>query len=569
MAAIRGSVVSITAAVAALLCWAPAAGAAERFASPEGTGEACTTPAPCDIVTAVKKAAASDDVTIEPGTYNPTEGLFDEAPTLTIHGVAGAPRPVIVAKNGGFILAGSGSSLRDVEVDLPTASQTALLAVGFGETVERVLMHAFGSEDVACAGGAPITITDSVCVADGTKSTAFLFQVSNTVQATLRNDTLEAPGGSGSVGSVGVKTKAFLGHEVQVTLINTIAHGSKVDLLASADTNPSSNGVIVAEHSNYATDGAEPESGGKASVTTHGTGTNQTAAPLIANPAMDDFHELAGSPTIGAGFGSPANGVSDLDGIPRQFGGATDIGAYQFIPGPTCQALTATTAFGAAAALQLQCADALGAPLTGYAIAAGPAHGSVALNAVTGAVTYAPAAGYSGPDSFTFDATSSHGTGAPATAAITVAPPPTPPASAAATPPSDSQPVLSPKTFAPLTHGASIAKAAHGTTVTYTDTQAATTTFSVRRVAGTGVLVHGRCVAPPRGRSVHGKRCTRFSTLGSFSHSDAAGANRFRFTGRVRGHPLKPGSYQLVSAPTNTAGKTGAAHTSAFRIVSG
>ena len=396
-----------------------------------------------------------------------------------------------------------------------------------------------------------------MCVADGTKSTAFLFLVSNTVQATLRNDTLEAPGGSGPLGSVGVKTKAFLGHEVQVTLINTIVHGSRLDLLAQADTNPSSDGVIVAEHSNYATDAAEPESGGKASVTPHGTGTNQTAAPLFANAGTDDFHELAGSPTIGTGFSSPANGLLDLDGIPRQFGGATDIGAYQFVPGPTCQALSATTGFGAATTLQLQCSDALGAPLTGYAIATGPAHGTAALNAATGAVTYTPAAGYSGPDGFTFDATSSHGTGAPAAATITVA---AAPAAVVAAAPSDSQPVLSPKTFAPLTHGASIAKAARGTTITYTDTQAATTTFTVRKQLAAGVLSHGRCVAPPRGHAVHGRRCARFSTLGTFSHSDVAGANRFRFTGRVRGRALKPGSYQLVSAPTSAAGRTGATH---------
>ena len=413
----RGIVASTAAAATVLLCSAPAAEAAARFASPEGSGEACTQPLPCGIVTAVKKAALNDDVTIEPGTYDPIEDIFDEGHTLTIHGLAGAPRPVIVAKNGGFVLEGSGSILRDVEVDVPIANQTALYAIGFGETVERVLMHTLGTEDTACAGGGPITIADSVCVADGTKSIAFMFVVSSTVQATLRNDTLTAPGGSGPIGSVGVQTKAFVGHETQVTLINSIVHGSRLDLLASADSNPSSNGVIVAEHSNYATDAAEPESGGKASVTPHGTGTNQTAAPLFANAGTDDFHELAGSPTIAAGFSSPANGLADLDGVSRQFGGATDIGAYQFVPGPTCQALTATTGFGAATTLQLQCSDALGAPLTGYAIATGPAHGTAALNAATGLVTYTPSAGYSGPDGFTFDATSTHGTGVPAAAA--------------------------------------------------------------------------------------------------------------------------------------------------------
>ena len=130
----------------------------------------------------------------------------------------------------------------------------------------------------------------------------------------------------------------------------------------------------------------------------------------------------------------------------------------------------------------------------------------------------------------------------------------------AALAPSDSQPVLTPKTFAALAKGASVAKSSRGTTVTYTDTQAATTTFTVLRQIGTGVLSHGRCVAPPRGKAPHGRRCTRFSTIGSFSHADVAGPNRFRFTGRVRGRTLKPGTYQLLSTPTNARQDRGLAH---------
>ena len=31
--------------------------------------------------------------------------------------------------------------------------------------------------------------------------------------------------------------------------------------------------------------------------------------------------------------------------------------------------------------------------------------------------------------------------------------------------------------------------------------------------------------------------------LGTFTHSDKAGANRLRFAGRLRGHALRPGRY--------------------------
>ena len=351
---------------------------------------------------------------------------------------------------------------------------------------------------------------------------------------------------------------------VPVTLSNTIAHGAKTDLLATADGNAGSVATITADHSNYATQTSILEAG-KASATLPGTETNQTAAPAFANAGADDFHELAGSPTIAAGFSSPTNGLLDLDGNPRQFGGGADMGAYQFIPPPTCQALAATTPFGQATALQLTCADVLGAPLTSYALASGPAHGTAALNAATGAVTYTPAPGFSGIDSFTFDATSSHGTGAAATATITVA---APSAVGPQPAPSDSQPLLSPSTFAALPSGASIARAAKGTTISYTDTQAARTAFSVRRAIGKGILTHGKCAKPPRSGKPHGRSCTRYAILGSFSHVDSSGANRFRFTGRLAGHTLKPGSYQLVSAPTNAAGSVGASHTNTFKIVS-
>jgi hypothetical protein len=476
---------------AALLCGAPAAEATARFASPGGSGTTCTQPMPCDVVTAVNKAAANDDITIEPGTYGPLAAILtDEKNTLTIHGQAGAPRPLIIAPKGGFFLSGIGTRLSDVALEDATPGAIGLASSGFGVTIERVLIHTLGSESHPCLGSlAQFTLIDSVCVADGVKSTALDFENSSTVSVTLRNDTLEALGGSGPLGGFGLIDGAFSGQTVQATLINTIVHGSNTDLLAEADVNPSSKALIVAEYSNYASDTAIPHSG-TATVTPEGTGTNQSAAPLFVNTAMDDFHELAGSPTLGAGFGSPANGLLDLDGVPRQSGGVTDIGAYQFVAPP-----------------------------------AGP----------------------------------------PATAPITAAtvPPQAPPA------PSDSQPLLTPKTFAPLARGASVARTAHGTTVTYTDTQAATTVFTVRRQAGSGVLSHGRCVAPPRRRPAQGRRCTRFSTVGSFSHGDTAGANRFRFTGRIRGRALRPGSYQLVSAPTNAAGKTGATHLNALKIVAG
>jgi Bacterial Ig domain/Dockerin type I domain len=60
-------------------------------------------------------------------------------------------------------------------------------------------------------------------------------------------------------------------------------------------------------------------------------------------------------------------------------------------------------------------------PLT-FAIATQPAHGTLSgLNSTTGAVTYTPAAGYHGSDTFTFTASDSNGKSSPATVTLIVA----------------------------------------------------------------------------------------------------------------------------------------------------
>ena len=54
---------------------------------------------------------------------------------------------------------------------------------------------------------------------------------------------------------------------------------------------------------------------------------------------------------------------------------------------------------------------------------------------------------------------------------------------------------------------------------------------------------------------------------GSFTHSDTAGANRFRFTGRIADKALKPGNYRLDAIPTDYAGNVGPTARSRFHIV--
>jgi uncharacterized repeat protein (TIGR01451 family) len=105
----------------------------------------------------------------------------------------------------------------------------------------------------------------------------------------------------------------------------------------------------------------------------------------------------------------------------------------------------------------------------------------------------------------------------------------------------------------------SIFKTSKGARVSYVDSQAATTTFTVsKRVRG--VKKGGKCVAPPKKKpKKKPKRCTRLVKRGSFTRQDLGGPVSFRYTGRVKGRALSPGSYRLRAVAVNAGGKSKAA----------
>jgi hypothetical protein len=117
---------------------------------------------------------------------------------------------------------------------------------------------------------------------------------------------------------------------------------------------------------------------------------------------------------------------------------------------------------------------------------------------------------------------------------------------------------MTPATFVAATHGPPLIAARRskalkpGAIVSYRGTQPATTTFTVQRPVR-GRLQGHSCVKPGK-RNRKRKRCTRYVAIGSFTHPDIAGANRFRWTGRIGGRKLKPGRYRLQAIPHNGAG---------------
>lgn len=102
-----------------------------------------------------------------------------------------------------------------------------------------------------------------------------------------------------------------------------------------------------------------------------------------------------------------------------------------------------------------------------------------------------------------------------------------------------------------------------GTTVKFNSSEAATLTFTVQRQIR-GHKQGKRCSA----KSKHGKRCTSYKSVnGNFGFAAVSGANSFKFSGFVKGKPLKPGSYRLVGVAKDAAGNTGPIVRASFRIV--
>jgi uncharacterized repeat protein (TIGR01451 family) len=108
-------------------------------------------------------------------------------------------------------------------------------------------------------------------------------------------------------------------------------------------------------------------------------------------------------------------------------------------------------------------------------------------------------------------------------------------------------------------------RAKKGTTVSYTNSQDSTTTFTVAKRAR-GVKKGKRCVAPPKKKPKKKPvRCTRFLKRATFTRPDKAGPVSFHYNARVKGKLLKPGRYRLRAVARNSAGAS-LPLTASFRI---
>jgi hypothetical protein len=288
--------------------------------------------------------------------------------------------------------------------------------------------------------------------------------------------------------------------------------------------------------------------------------TDPLLGPLHDNggPA-DTLSLLQGSPAIDAGTNS---GCPDTDerGVLRPAGPACDIGAFEVAtPAASTSSATAVAATGAT----------LNGNAFNPALTAGTAHfeyGTTTAYGTTSSSQTIAATSRRAPVSasisglaphtlyhFRLVVTNSVGTARSDDRTFTTASSPPPPRR-----PRISGLKLVPRAFIAAARGGAIAARRTGTTVSYTESRPATTTFVVQRPAA-GRRVGRACARPSRRNHAH-KRCTRWIGVGRFTHRGRTRLIRFHFTGRVNGHKLRPGRYRLHAVPRSTAGAGPAAN---------
>lgn len=124
---------------------------------------------------------------------------------------------------------------------------------------------------------------------------------------------------------------------------------------------------------------------------------------------------ISGTPTAHGTFSFTVTATDSSTGTGPY--GTTQSYSIEVIDTPPVAAGSSLTVAYNAAATNVPLSLSGGAP-TSLAIATAPAHGTALVSGTT--ITYQPATGYAGPDSFTYTATNGGGTSAPATVSVTV-----------------------------------------------------------------------------------------------------------------------------------------------------
>jgi Big-like domain-containing protein/Kelch motif protein/galactose oxidase-like protein len=367
-------------------------------------------------------------VTNSAETFDPSSADFAALPASTL--VARADAVIAPLPNGQLLIAGGfipgGGWQRSAEIYNPLAGTfTALPATGNTEL------------QVARAGAisAP-TINGDVLIAGGNDnntilSSAEVFHSSNDTFTSLGATMTvprygavasELPGGSVLIagGSNGTTvTQSAEVYNAAFATFTALTPSGDTELqtprqLATATTLPSGKILIAGGQSTEASPPSgtalssveefDPSSGTFASVPAAGATELQTAREGAAAAPISGGAIIAGGDSQSGAVLSSAERVTEVSQ-------------------PTCSSVPATTpAGGAPTSIRLACTVSGPAPNT-EALLSSPSHGTVgAIDARTGTVTYTPTKGFTGADSFAYEATNVAGASNVAVVTVTVPP---------------------------------------------------------------------------------------------------------------------------------------------------
>ncbi len=307
---------------------------------PIGVGNCTSAATACRLSDANTAANANgDEIVLTPGTYTVASQLSNSH-QISIHGEDGQPRPVIQGSTStlNVLYLTGGASLRDLEIDQAGTTPAGVLELAGTGTLDHVILKATGAHTFAAL------LVDPASSYTVRNSVALISSGPGVSAAAIWTD---SPLNLVDVTAIGTGqfSKGLAMQNIDDTTVltvnakNLIVRGEQYDIFQFAGGHPAAGNTLNIDYPNYRPGALFSDNGGNVfNAGTH----NQTAADPIF--AADGYHEVAGSPTIGAGGADASTAPFDIDGDLR-YVGATDIGADQ-VPLPTGgQALGQTSSF--------------------------------------------------------------------------------------------------------------------------------------------------------------------------------------------------------------------------------
>jgi hypothetical protein len=496
---------------------------------------------------------------------------------VTVTGGDGVGTPGGTAGPGGGILVAGGGTLTLADSTV-TGNQTMGAGAGSGIqaggslTVLRSTISFNSGPGSTRAGGIGFAGGDALQVVDSTLAHNTLesgglgaaVYVNSAGTVAFTNDTLDLDS-AGATGSV----LDLNGGGFPVMIANTIvAGGSSESCSRMPATSPSQGGNIDDQNlCKFTASTDHPSTDPQLGALQNNGGPTDTQLPPVASPPID----------AGVVATCPA---TDQRGVPRPQGPRCDSGAVERTkptPGsPTVSNITATGAsvtttvnpvfVGGSYAYNYGTSTAYGQSISAQLQAGvGPQPAPATLAGLTPATTYHLQLVVTTPD----------GTAASSDVTFTTQSTQSPqsPKSPPSPPPSDKPAISSlrvtPKSFSlagrrvngrcvqPTRQNNGNKHCRRPTTlrISYTLNVAATVTLTLKRQVA-GRKVNGRCIKPTTKNGKHTK-CTRLVNVpGTLTLAGQAGANQSTFNGKIGGHQLGPGIYQLIATAAGGSSST-------------